>query len=154
MSQALRNRLHNLILGLALLRMHLKDSTDPVVARTLDGLEQDATLGQSIVTKNIGVIGHSAGGYAALLSAGGTPDFSQFVRGRCDREAKLGSDRPKFVHNSPTSTTSDDRIRAVAAMAPALARGARMMAFAAALPGGSFPVRPEPRTWRRRSHSW
>jgi predicted dienelactone hydrolase len=90
------------------------------VSALIDNIEQDATLGQSIVTKKIGVIGHSAGGYAALLSAGGTPDFSQFVRGRCDRDAELGSDRPRFVHNSSTSNTPDDRIRAVAAMAPAL----------------------------------
>src|SRR5947199_7385594 len=35
----LRNRLHNLILGLSLLRMQLSDS-NPVVRKTLDGMEE------------------------------------------------------------------------------------------------------------------
>jgi carbon storage regulator CsrA len=35
-----RNRLNNLILGLTLLRMHLVDS-DPVVRKTLDGIEEE-----------------------------------------------------------------------------------------------------------------
>ena len=35
-----RNRLHNLILGLSLLRMQLSDS-NPVVRKTLDGMEEE-----------------------------------------------------------------------------------------------------------------
>jgi predicted dienelactone hydrolase len=91
------------------------------VSALIDNVEQDATLGQSIEIAKIGVIGHSAGGYTALLSAGGMPDFLQLVKGRCDRDAELGSDRPtKLVHNSSMSPSPDSRIRAVAAMAPAL----------------------------------
>src|SRR5262249_39107942 len=37
---AVRNRLHNLILGLTLLRMQLSDS-NPVVRQTLDGMEEE-----------------------------------------------------------------------------------------------------------------
>jgi len=38
--QALCNRLNNLILGLALLRMQLQEGAEPAVAKTLDGLDE------------------------------------------------------------------------------------------------------------------
>jgi len=85
----------------------------------IDGLEGDATLGQAIDAGKIGIVGHSAGGYAAILSAGGVPDFSQF-RGRCRRNSEQDPGRPRLTHDPAKSPFVDARIRAVAAMAPAL----------------------------------
>jgi predicted dienelactone hydrolase len=90
------------------------------ISALIDRIEQDAILSQSVDIEKIGLVGHSAGGYAALISVGATPDFSQFAAGRCDRGIEPGLDRPAFVHNESARIISDDRIRAVAAMAPAL----------------------------------
>ena len=48
------------------------------VTALIDGVASDALLGSSIDASKIGIVGHSAGGYTALLSAGGRPDFAQF----------------------------------------------------------------------------
>ncbi|MBI5262482.1 MAG: hypothetical protein HY852_11780 [Bradyrhizobium sp.] len=89
------------------------------ISALIDDVEHDAGLSETIDGEKIGVVGHSAGGYTAILSAGAMPDFSQF-KGRCREDAQPGPDRPSFAHNPSSLPVPDRRVRAVAAMAPAL----------------------------------
>jgi predicted dienelactone hydrolase len=91
------------------------------VAALIDGTAGDALLASSIDVSKIGILGHSAGGYTALLAAGGKPDFAQFKDGRCWRNAgpQANPDRPRMTHDPAVLPTADPRIRAAAAMAPA-----------------------------------
>ena len=88
------------------------------VRALIDGVTSDALLGSSIDAEKIGIVGHSAGGYTALLSAGGRPDFAQFVGGRCRRAPAQPPDWPRFTHDPAALPVADRRIRAAAAMAP------------------------------------
>ncbi len=89
------------------------------VSALIDFLVENVTLSQAIDARKIGIAGHSAGGYTALLSAGGAPDFSQFA-GRCrtNSEQNRGT---RWTHDPAKSPVIDARIRAAAVMAPALA---------------------------------
>jgi predicted dienelactone hydrolase len=88
------------------------------VTALIDGVASDAVLSSSIDQSKIGIVGHSAGGYTALLSAGGRPDFTQFVGGRCRRAPAQPPDWPRFTHDPAALPAADSRIRAAAAMAP------------------------------------
>lgn len=93
------------------------------VVALIDSVAGDASLTSSIDVSKIGIVGHSAGGYTALLAAGGRPDFTQFGGGRCRRStlqsAAASPDRPRMVHDPDALPVADPRIRAAAAMAPA-----------------------------------
>lgn len=87
------------------------------VTALIDGVARDVLLGPSIDAEKIGIVGHSAGGYTALLSIGGRPDFTQFVGGRCRRNPTTPPDWPRFVHDPAAVPVPDRRIRAAASMA-------------------------------------
>ena len=55
------------------------------ISALIDALEAGSVLAPAIDAGKIGIVGHSAGGYAGILSAGGAPDFSQLSSGRCRR---------------------------------------------------------------------
>ncbi len=88
------------------------------VTALIDGVASDGLLASSIDPEKIGIVGHSAGGYTALLVAGGRPDFAQFTSGRCRRNPTTPPDWPRFVHDPAALPVPDRRIRAAAAMAP------------------------------------
>ena len=90
------------------------------ISALIDQVEHDARLGPRIDSGKIGTIGHSAGGYTAILSAGGMPDFAQFRGGRCGRDSQTRPEQPRFAHDPSASPAADSRVRAAAAMAPAL----------------------------------
>jgi predicted dienelactone hydrolase len=87
------------------------------VTALIDGVESDALLGPSIDASKIGIVGHSAGGYTALLAVGGRPDFAQFTSGRCRRNPTTPPDWPRFTHDPAALPVPDPRIRAAASMA-------------------------------------
>jgi len=88
------------------------------VTALIDGVASDALLASSIDAAKIGIVGHSAGGYTALLAVGGRPDYTQFVGGRCRRAPAQPPDWPRFTHDAAALPVPDPRIRAAAAMAP------------------------------------
>jgi predicted dienelactone hydrolase len=88
------------------------------VTALIDGVEGDALLASSIDASKIGIVGHSAGGYTALLAVGGRPDYTQFVGGRCRRAPAQPPGWPRFTHDPAALPVADPRIRAAAAMAP------------------------------------
>ncbi len=88
------------------------------VTALIDGVESDELLSSSIDTSKIGIVGHSAGGYTALLSVGGRPDFAQFTGGRCGPSPSQPPDWPRFTHDPTAVPVADPRIRAAAALAP------------------------------------
>ena len=87
------------------------------VTALIDGVENDVLLASSIDASKVGIVGHSAGGYAALLAVGGRPDFTQFTSGRCRRNPNTPPDWPRFVHDPAAVPVPDPRIRAAASMA-------------------------------------
>ncbi|MCW5745007.1 MAG: hypothetical protein KIT36_02250 [Alphaproteobacteria bacterium] len=94
------------------------------IARSIDALLADPTLGLLIDAQRIGIIGYSAGGYAALVVIGGRPDFAlgpahcaQAQRDSlfCGWMRRGGIQRlhPEW------SVTHDARVRAAVLLAPA-----------------------------------
>ncbi len=75
------------------------------ISRVIDGLEADRALGQ-FLTGNVGVAGHSGGGYTALALAGGQP--RTMPHQTPDRQ-------PRAV-----PVKRDPRVRAIALFAPAV----------------------------------
>jgi predicted dienelactone hydrolase len=63
-------------------------------------------------------MGHSAGGYTALLLVGAKPDFSQ-LRGRCKGNPNRPPGATPVSHDPARTPVSDPRIRAAVIMAPA-----------------------------------
>jgi predicted dienelactone hydrolase len=88
------------------------------VTALIDGMLGDSLLASRIDASKIGIVGHSAGGYTALLSVGGRPDFTQFRGSRCRRGPSQPPDGPRFKHDPAATPVADPRIRAAAAMAP------------------------------------
>ncbi len=88
------------------------------VTALIDAIEGDPLLAPSIDNSKIGIVGHSAGGYTALLAVGGQPDFTQFTGGRCGPAPAQPPDWPRFIHDPAAVPAADPRIRAAAAMAP------------------------------------
>jgi predicted dienelactone hydrolase len=88
------------------------------VTALIDGMLSDTLLASNIDASKIGIVGHSAGGYTALLAAGGRPDFTQFVGTRCRRGPSQPPDGPRFNHDPAALPVADPRVRAAAAMAP------------------------------------
>ena len=88
------------------------------VTALIDGVLGDTLLASSIDASRIGIVGHSAGGYTALLAAGARPDFTQFTGTRCRRGPSQPPDGPRFKHDPAALPVADPRIRAAAAMAP------------------------------------
>ena len=87
------------------------------VTALIDGVLSDALLSSSIDQTKIGIVGHSAGGYTALLAVGGRPDFKHFTEGPCRRNPTTPPDWPRFVHDPAAVPVADRRIRAAASMA-------------------------------------
>jgi predicted dienelactone hydrolase len=88
------------------------------VTALIDGILSDTLLASRIDPSKIGIVGHSAGGYTALLSVGGRPDYTQFTGNRCRRGPSQPPDGPRFKHDPAAAPVADPRIRAAAAMAP------------------------------------
>lgn len=76
---------------------------------TADALHKDVSLGRYLQPGQLGVIGHSMGGYAALALAGGKPWYPP--------EAF----KPDYAGPAPTSVDveHDDRVQALVLLAPA-----------------------------------
>jgi predicted dienelactone hydrolase len=94
------------------------------IVALIDGVLTHGTAGSLVDRTRIGMAGHSAGGYTALLVAGAIPNFSlqeeyrravpyDPLRARADA---AGSERRK----PGLATVSDPRVRAIFLMAPAL----------------------------------
>jgi len=95
------------------------------IVALIDGLLAHATVGQLIDQARIGMAGHSAGGYTALLVAGAVPNFSLMeeyrravaydpLRARADAAARGGRRKPNLA------LVADARVKAIFLMAPAL----------------------------------
>ncbi|MFI5014948.1 MAG: alpha/beta hydrolase family protein [Hyphomicrobiales bacterium] len=95
----------------------LVDRTRHVVA-LIDYLLGDGPLDRAIDRSRIGVMGHLAGGYAALLLVGARPDFSELGR-RCRGNPNRPSGAAPVSHDPARTPVSDPRIRAAVIMAPA-----------------------------------
>ena len=91
----------------------------------IDGALAHTAIGGIIDRSRIGMTGHSAGGYTALLVAGAVPNFAlteeyrkavpfDFYRSRADKVASFRR-KPELAY------VSDPRVRAIFVMAPALA---------------------------------
>lgn len=74
------------------------------VSAVVDALAADAELGSSL-TGDVGVVGHSLGGYTALAVAGGRP-------------TAFGRETPDGTE-APVPVAPDDRVRALVLLAPA-----------------------------------
>jgi predicted dienelactone hydrolase len=95
------------------------------VKAVLDALLAHPTFGKIIDGTRIGIAGMSAGGYTALVLAGGKPDFSRFAA-YCREHAEdpwVCRREPK-IDTAPTisdwAVVQDARIKAAVLMAPAL----------------------------------
>lgn len=100
------------------------------ISHTLDALEQmnETTLQQRLNLDAVGVLGHSFGGYTALITAGATVDFEQLddvcnlsainvsLLLQC-RALELRSD-PEAVRQLSEEGLRDDRVAAVIALNP------------------------------------
>jgi predicted dienelactone hydrolase len=95
------------------------------VKAVLDALLAHPAFGKIIDAARIGIAGMSAGGYTALVLAGGEPDFSRFAAycrdhsedpWICNREPKI----TKAPVASDWSLMQDARIKSAVLMAPAL----------------------------------
>lgn len=96
------------------------------IVALIDGLLVHPTLGPLIDKSRIGMVGHSAGGYTALLIAGAVPDFSRAreyravvetnpaLRTNLQRADAAGRQRRK----PGLQYVSDPRVRAVVLWAP------------------------------------
>ena len=91
--------------------------THQVVA-LIDRLLANAPLASHIDPRRIGMIGHSAGAYTALLLVGARPDFSQ-LRGRCRGNPNRPAGAARVTHDPSQRPVTDPRIRAAVIMAPA-----------------------------------
>jgi predicted dienelactone hydrolase len=110
------------------------------ISHVIDALLRDPTWQHRIARDaqgpRIGALGHSAGGYSVLALAGGQPDLA-LMAAHCDAQAASdpifcsmgratgdGSDRPSATVTQDASSTdksatlTDQRVRAVVAMAP------------------------------------
>jgi predicted dienelactone hydrolase len=87
------------------------------VVALIDALLVDPRLAAHIDPRRIGIIGHSAGAYTALMLIGARPDFSQ-LRGRCQGNPNRPIGAPRVVHD-PSQPVHEPRIRAAVIMAPA-----------------------------------
>src|SRR2546427_12595436 len=95
------------------------------VKAVLDAAVAHPVLGRVVDTARIGIVGRSAGGYTALVLAGGKPDFSKLgahCREQpadpwiCGRGRK--TEAPPAV--SDWARVRDSRIKSAAFLAPAL----------------------------------
>jgi predicted dienelactone hydrolase len=91
----------------------------------------DAVLAHPVIgplvdrARGVGMVGHSAGGYTALLTAGGVPNFSlqaDYHRAVPDDPMRRRANAAGSLRgsNSGLPLKSDDRVRAIVLMAPAL----------------------------------
>jgi len=95
------------------------------ITRVIDALLEDAQLGPHIERERIGVVGHSNGGYTALVVAGATPSPAASVT-HCQQhpdDARFCSyggaatrEATRKVRNIPE--LRDPRVRAIVLMAP------------------------------------
>jgi predicted dienelactone hydrolase len=88
------------------------------IVALIDALLTEPRLAAHIDPRRIGMIGHSAGAYTALLLVGARPDFSQ-LQGRCRGNPNRPIDAPRVIHDPSQEPVSDLRIRAAVIMAPA-----------------------------------
>lgn len=94
------------------------------IVALINGVLAHAKIGGMIDRSRIGMAGHSAGGYTALLVAGAVPNFAlmedyrkavpfDFYRSRADAV-------PNFRRQPGLDVVADPRVRAIFLMAPAL----------------------------------
>jgi predicted dienelactone hydrolase len=88
------------------------------IVALIDALLIDPRLATHVDLHRIGMIGHSAGAYTALLLVGARPDFSQ-LRGRCQGNPNRPIGAPRVIHDPSQEPVADPRIRAAVIMAPA-----------------------------------
>jgi predicted dienelactone hydrolase len=88
------------------------------VVALIDYLLREGPFAGAIDASRIGVMGHSAGGYAALLLLGARPDFSQLA-GRCRGSPNRPPGAARLTHDPAERPVSDKRIGAAVIMAPA-----------------------------------
>jgi predicted dienelactone hydrolase len=94
------------------------------IVALIDGVLADPTLGPLVDRQRIGMAGFSAGGYTALLIAGAVPDFSlmaEYRRAVKDDPLRARADAAGKARRKPDlKVVSDQRVRAIFVMAPAL----------------------------------
>jgi predicted dienelactone hydrolase len=94
------------------------------IVALIDGVLAHAKIGGMVDRSRIGMSGHSAGGYTALLVAGAVPNFAlmeeyrkavpfDFYRARADKVSN-------FRRKPGLDVVADPRVRAIFVMAPAL----------------------------------
>jgi predicted dienelactone hydrolase len=88
----------------------------------IDAIMADKTLSDSIAEDKIAVIGHSVGGYSALVAAGGVADTSHIVK-LCVSNPQIDDPfcalaRENKIDNVIINESKDERIKALVLMAP------------------------------------
>lgn len=92
------------------------------IKASIDTLLSNSQMSESLDTDRIAVIGHSAGGYAALAIAGGVADTGHMIN-LCARKPDLNDPFLGAVKNNALKavrieTPRDERIKALVLMAP------------------------------------
>lgn len=94
------------------------------IVALIDGLLKNTTVGPLIDPARIGMVGHSAGGYTALLIAGAVPDFSlatEYRRAVSFDPLRKRADAASRERRKPgLAYVADPRVRSLFLMAPAL----------------------------------
>jgi predicted dienelactone hydrolase len=95
------------------------------IVALIDGVLADPRIGKLIDRSRIGMAGHSAGGYTALLIAGAVPNFALKEEYRkavpFDPYRARADAVPNFRRKPGLEVVADSRVRAIFLMAPALA---------------------------------
>ena len=111
------------------------------IVALIDTLLADKKFGPIIDRNRIGMVGHSAGGYTALVVAGARPDFglaAAYRQAVPDDPYRARAEAAGAFRRKPDlQLVADPRVRAIVLMAPALG----YMFDAAGLAGVKVPVR-------------
>lgn len=95
------------------------------IVALVDGVLADARIGRLVDRSRIGMAGHSAGGYTALLIAGAVPNFALKEEYRkavaFDTYLSRADAVSNFRRKPGLEVVADQRVRAIFLMAPALA---------------------------------
>jgi predicted dienelactone hydrolase len=95
------------------------------IVALIDGVLADARIGKLVDRSRIGMVGHSAGGYTALLIAGAVPHFALKEEYRkavpFDPYLSRADTVSNFRRKPGLEVVADRRVRAIFMMAPAMA---------------------------------